>query len=206
MHLKLIDAQMLKAYRIARPKLLSIWPQLKKTGWTKDDLFRIGRFKYPLGHWGIAWYPVWLIPDLKTTLKKDGTIVFEWTERHKTVQQTARPSCYWQKYWKNNSSDNQQKNSNQQNKYSGNQNKYLTKSERKPERKEENNKKTINKEKSHVWKNKDTAKNAASTANSKSTTSTTATNSETAAKKASGNRHHRKNEIRQRLTGINTSK
>ena len=94
---KLIDKQMLKAYRIARPRLLKVWPKLKEKGWTRDDLFRIGKFGYPLGPWGIAWSPVWLIPGMKAYIREDGVIEFKWQENGWVVTQTARPEFSQQK-------------------------------------------------------------------------------------------------------------
>ena len=91
---KWIDKHMLKAFKSARPRLLSVWPKLKEKGWTKKDLFQAGTLKHPHGDWGIAWSSVWLIPGMRAYIRDDGVMVFKWKENNgRVVKQTARPKA-----------------------------------------------------------------------------------------------------------------
>jgi len=89
---KFITPSMLKAFKTARPFLLSRLNELEAKGWTRRKLFRIGKYKYPLGDWGLAWSGIWQKDGLKVEIKPDGEILFTWTDRTgRETTQSARP-------------------------------------------------------------------------------------------------------------------
>ena len=89
---KKITPEMMRSQKASRPWILPRLPELKTYGWTPRMLFRVGRFKYPLGNWGPAWCDNWLRPDVEVTLDTDGSIRWSWTEKTgRTVTQAKRP-------------------------------------------------------------------------------------------------------------------
>lgn len=74
------------------------WPWLKAncelllaTGWTKAELFQRGRFRCPLGKWGVAWLDVWRKEDLSVSIVTRGQIVFKYANNNRMIQQSAFP-------------------------------------------------------------------------------------------------------------------
>ena len=83
---------MLRAWKTARPWLLARLPELESHGWTRSQLFRAGRIKYPVGPWGIAFSRNWLRSDVQVTIGPEGEICWTWVEpTGKEITQASRP-------------------------------------------------------------------------------------------------------------------
>lgn len=83
---------MVRAYKSGRVWILVHLDELLAAGWTRQGLFRAGRFRYPCGEWGLAWASLWINPILGgVAMDKDGTVVFELHEAGRVVRQTSRP-------------------------------------------------------------------------------------------------------------------
>lgn len=61
-------------------------------GWTKAELFRRGRFRCPLGRWGVAWLDVWSKEGLSVSIGARGQIVFKFSSNNRMIQQSAYPA------------------------------------------------------------------------------------------------------------------
>ena len=89
---RLLTPPMLKAFKASRPWLLDHLPELESHGWTRSQLFRAGRLKYPVGPWGVAFSKNWLRPDVQVTIEPDGAIRWTWVEPSgREVSQAGRP-------------------------------------------------------------------------------------------------------------------
>ena len=89
---KKITPEMMRSQKASRSWILPRLPELQAYGWTPRMLFRVGRFKYPLGNWGPAWCDNWVRPDVKVKIDPDGAIRWSWTEKTgRTVTQAKRP-------------------------------------------------------------------------------------------------------------------
>lgn len=74
-------------------------PELLDLGWSRAELFRRSRLKWPLGQWGIAWLPVWeregVVVDID---KRSGRICFRFCDPcGREIVQTASPVCLCKK-------------------------------------------------------------------------------------------------------------
>ena len=67
--------------------------ELLQLDWTKTALFRRGRFSYPYGNWGIAWFGVWGKDDVHTDIdKRTGAIRFTFRATDgRIISQAAYP-------------------------------------------------------------------------------------------------------------------
>jgi hypothetical protein len=81
---------MLKRFKVALAWLLPRLPELLAAGWTRAELFRAGRYRYPYG-WGEAWSSAWGDPHTTPSLEPDGSIRWTVQERHRVVVQRSRP-------------------------------------------------------------------------------------------------------------------
>lgn len=81
---------MLQRFKLGRAWLLARLPELLAAGWTRAELFHVGKLAWPW-QWGIAWLSAW--GDLATTasLDLDGSIRWTIRELHREVVQTSRP-------------------------------------------------------------------------------------------------------------------
>ena len=87
-----VTTGMLEAWKTSRPWLLDHLPELDSHGWTRSQLFRAGRIKYPCGPWGVAFSRNWLRPDVQVTIEPDGAISWTWVEpTGKEITQASRP-------------------------------------------------------------------------------------------------------------------
>ncbi len=68
--------------------------QLAAAGWHGSDLFRRGRFRYPLGNWGLAYSSAWLQPDVKAAILPDGSVAFQWQSGTRQIVQTERVPAF----------------------------------------------------------------------------------------------------------------
>ncbi len=79
-----------QSYRTAcqwiRPRLRA----LQDAGWTRDGLFKVGRFLRPFGDWGLAWSFAWRRAS-NVELTPDGKVMFSFHELRGEVQQSASP-------------------------------------------------------------------------------------------------------------------
>ncbi len=65
---------------------------LLTAGWTMTALVRRGKYRWPVGSWGLAWMPVWTKPGLVVTIVSRGEIVFTFRATSgRQVTQTAWP-------------------------------------------------------------------------------------------------------------------
>jgi hypothetical protein len=87
---KIVTPDLVKNFRAARPWILEHLPELTAAGWTRRDLFRVGRFKHPCGTWGPAWLSVWTDSDMTTGTGPDGMIIFSFIKHGRQYLQTAR--------------------------------------------------------------------------------------------------------------------
>lgn len=87
---KRISPTMAESYRAGRKWILPNLASLEAAGWSRADLFRIGRLRYPYG-WGLAWSGKWTDPKVSAALGKSGQVEFSLQEHGRTITQTARP-------------------------------------------------------------------------------------------------------------------
>lgn len=84
-----ITPGMLRGWRRARAFLMPRLPELLDAGWTRPDLFRVGRGRWPWG-WGQAWRPYWQ-HAANISLAPGGVIAIELHEAGRVIQQHAHP-------------------------------------------------------------------------------------------------------------------
>ena len=87
------SAEQKKYFQAAFPWLMAHLTELQAVGWTRPELFRRGKCRWPSGNWGLAWLPVWVKHELKVDFnEKTGAIRFIFTDIHgKKITQTAYP-------------------------------------------------------------------------------------------------------------------
>jgi hypothetical protein len=86
-----VTPAMLSRFRTAKAWLLPRLPNLLAAGWTRRELFGIGRQRYPFGAWGVAWSSAWGDPNATPALAPGGVVRWEIREPHRVVTQRSRP-------------------------------------------------------------------------------------------------------------------
>jgi hypothetical protein len=82
----------LTAYKAGRSWILSHMDALLALGWTRRALFAAGRFRYPVGSWGLAWFRAWTDPKLsRVEIAEDGAVKWWMKEGDREVVQESRP-------------------------------------------------------------------------------------------------------------------
>lgn len=81
----------LASFRIGYSWLNDRLDELLVAGWTRAELFRRGRYRWPIGDWGAAWLSSWSDPEKDASLGTRGEIVFSFKNATGQVQQTAWP-------------------------------------------------------------------------------------------------------------------
>jgi len=83
----------------AQQNFTAAWPWIKENmqvllgaGWTRARLVRRGRFRHPMGNWGIAWNSVWKTEGLFIEIGRNGRIVFTFESCGRKVTQAAYPN------------------------------------------------------------------------------------------------------------------
>ncbi len=76
-------------FRAAFPWLMRHLPALLAAGWTRPELFRRGKYAWPVGEWGLAWLPVWLKNGLKIKISATGQLIFTFQSCGRTIAQSA---------------------------------------------------------------------------------------------------------------------
>lgn len=66
--------------------------ELIAAGWTRAELCRRSRLRYPVGNWGLAWLNVWLRPGCTAGIARFGRVVFTFYSHDRKIKQTASPS------------------------------------------------------------------------------------------------------------------
>ena len=66
---------------------------LLAAGWTRSELFRRSRIRYPAGNWGLAWLSVWLRPGVQARLTKKGAVKFHFVANDRKITQSASPTA-----------------------------------------------------------------------------------------------------------------
>ena len=81
-----------------RAHFTAAWPWIKEhkgallaADWTMAALVRRAKCRWPYGHWGVAWLPLWSKQDLVVTIGRRGGIVFTFPSSGRMITQTAYP-------------------------------------------------------------------------------------------------------------------
>lgn len=80
-----VSPTMIRTWRQGRKWVLEHLEELQATGWTRRELFRAGRFSFPCGSWGFAWF---FRLDAEINIEQDGTLTMIW--RHANGQQVKQ--------------------------------------------------------------------------------------------------------------------
>jgi hypothetical protein len=86
------SAEALKCFRIGYTWLNDHLDELLVAGWTRAELFRRGRYRWPIGDWGVAWLSSWSDPGKDASIGARGEIVFSFKTATGQAQQTAWPN------------------------------------------------------------------------------------------------------------------
>ena len=88
---KKITPLLVKRYKLGRRWILAHMEELGAAGWSRQLLFKTGRFRHPLGEWGLAWSGPWESEDLTAAyLNTEGSVVFSLLRNGREVIQTVR--------------------------------------------------------------------------------------------------------------------
>lgn len=79
-------------FKAAFPWIMNHLAELQKVGWTRPTLFRRGKYKWPIGNWGIAWMNIWNKSNLEIQIRPNGTLAFTFSSSGKRIIQTAAPN------------------------------------------------------------------------------------------------------------------
>lgn len=86
-----ITPYLVKRYKQGREWILAHLDQLKSLGWTRRTLFKVSRFRHPLGEWGLAWVGPWNSEDLREVrIDPEGAVVFTLSRNGRQVKQSVR--------------------------------------------------------------------------------------------------------------------
>lgn len=84
--------QHIAVYKSGRDWILDRLDDLLSRGWTRRTLFAAGKFRYPVGNWGLAWCTNWHNPSVASVgIRQDGTVEWVIREGGRDVIQTSRP-------------------------------------------------------------------------------------------------------------------
>jgi hypothetical protein len=79
-----------------RAYFLAAWQWITKNkepllaaGWTPATLFRRSIYRWPYGHWGVAWLPVWNKPGVTVTIGHRGELIFSFSSNGRAITQAA---------------------------------------------------------------------------------------------------------------------
>jgi len=87
---RIVNESMVATWRRGRHWCLEHLAELNAVGWDRHELLRAGRYKYPMGSWGPAWF--WPEGDFTASLEPDGAICWTWKNANgKDVAQAMRP-------------------------------------------------------------------------------------------------------------------
>ena len=67
--------------------------ELQEVGWKHPALFRRGKQRFPIGAWGVAWFPIWTKTNLQINIcKRSGAIRFSFIGTDgRAISQAAYP-------------------------------------------------------------------------------------------------------------------
>jgi len=75
-----VTGLMVESWRVGRKWILEHLDELEAAGWTRHELLRADRFRYPCGNWGPAFTGRWEKEKVKIEIETTGAIVFTWTD------------------------------------------------------------------------------------------------------------------------------
>lgn len=80
-------------FQTSFPWIMEHLAELQKAGWTRPALFRRGKHRFPIGEWGVAWYPIWTESNLKINIcKRSSAIRFSFVGTDgRAISQAAYP-------------------------------------------------------------------------------------------------------------------
>lgn len=78
--IRLVTRMMVETWRVGRAWILEHLGKLEVTGWTRHELLRAGRFRYPCGTWGSAFTGPWAQKGVKIEVEASGAIVWAWKD------------------------------------------------------------------------------------------------------------------------------
>jgi len=81
-----------KAFAAGSPWVFKNKAALLAAGWTRSELFRRSRIRYPAGNWGLAWLSVWLRPGVQARLVEKGAVKFHFVANDRKITQSTSPT------------------------------------------------------------------------------------------------------------------
>lgn len=77
---RLVTKPMVESWRVGRKWILEHLGELETAGWTRHELLRAGRFRYPCGRWSPAFTGRWTQEGVKIGIDASGAITFTWAD------------------------------------------------------------------------------------------------------------------------------
>lgn len=84
-----LKGENLENFQAAWPWLNANLDTLLAVGWTRAELFQRGKYRFPLGRWGIAWLDTWRRDGVLINLGNRGQVIFTYSNRNRKIVQSS---------------------------------------------------------------------------------------------------------------------